>query len=55
MTRAQAKDYTDKLCKADDLLVRVMEELEWHGMLTPDLEEAYNIISKLPEYEATEE
>lgn len=55
MTRAQAKEYTDQLCKADDLLVRVMEDLEWHGMLSPDLEKAYNIIAKLPEYEANEE
>ncbi len=55
MTRAQAKEYTDQLVEAEDLIMKAMLDLEWVGALTPSLEKAFNIIQNLPEYEANEE
>ena len=54
MTPAQAKKYTEQICKAEELIANAMENLEWVGALSPELEEAYNIIQNLPEYESNE-
>lgn len=54
MTRAQAKEYTDQLCQAEDLIMKAMLDLEWVGALSPNLEKAFNIIQSLPEYESNE-
>lgn len=55
MTKKQAQKYTEQLCKAEDLIMKAMLDLEWSGHLSPDLETAYNIIQNLPEYEGNEE
>lgn len=54
MTRAQANQHTEEINKAERLIMQAMEDLEWSGHLSPELEEAYNIIQNLPEYESNE-
>jgi len=54
MTHAQAKEYNEQLCKIEKIMMEAMETLEWFGALTPEFEDAYNMIQNLPEYEANE-